>query len=214
MTLTVAQAFEKVFGTQAPVRFTAYDGSATGREDAPLRISLRSARGLNYLLTAPGSLGLVRAFLMDDLGIEPMDEGDPYDVLQFFEDYLSPVRPSLGRVPELARFLREHRPAFPELPPQETPGSLHRIATGLQHARRRDADAIHHHYDVSNRFYEMVLGESMAYTCAVYPTDKSTLEEAQSEKYDLVCRKLGLEPGMRLLDVGCGWGGMVRHAVK
>jgi cyclopropane-fatty-acyl-phospholipid synthase len=76
----------------------------------------------------------------------------------------------------------------------------------------RDAAAIQHHYDVSNRFYELVLGPSMTYTCACYPTAESTLEEAQAHKYDLVARKLGLRPGMRLLDVGCGWGGMVRHA--
>jgi cyclopropane-fatty-acyl-phospholipid synthase len=67
---------------------------------------------------------------------------------------------------------------------------------------------------VSNRFYEMVLGPSMAYTCACYPAEDATLEEAQAHKFDLVCRKLGLEPGMRLLDVGCGWGGMVAHAAE
>jgi cyclopropane-fatty-acyl-phospholipid synthase len=78
----------------------------------------------------------------------------------------------------------------------------------------RDAAAISHHYDVSNRFYEMVLGPSMAYTCAVFPTEDSTLEQAQTEKYDLVCRKLDLKPGQRLLDVGCGWGSMVRHAAQ
>ena len=73
---------------------------------------------------------------------------------------------------------------------------------------------ISHHYDVSNRFYELVLGPSMAYTCAVYPTADATLEEAQTEKFDLVCRKLDLRPGQRLLDVGCGWGSMVRHAAR
>ncbi|MDQ1732867.1 MAG: cyclopropane-fatty-acyl-phospholipid synthase, partial [Pseudonocardiales bacterium] len=73
-------------------------------------------------------------------------------------------------------------------------------------------EAIHHHYDVSNAFYEKVLGPSMAYTCAVFPKPDASLEEAQEEKFDLVARKLGLEPGMRLLDIGCGWGGMVRHA--
>jgi cyclopropane-fatty-acyl-phospholipid synthase len=78
----------------------------------------------------------------------------------------------------------------------------------------RDAEAIHHHYDVSNRFYELVLGPSMTYTCACFPDVDATLEEAQAFKYDLVCRKLGLTPGMRLLDVGCGWGGMVRHAAR
>ena len=78
----------------------------------------------------------------------------------------------------------------------------------------RDAEAIHHHYDVSNRFYEMVLGPSMTYTCAVFPHEDATLEEAQDDKYDLVARKLDLKPGMRLLDVGCGWGGMVRFAAR
>jgi cyclopropane-fatty-acyl-phospholipid synthase len=67
---------------------------------------------------------------------------------------------------------------------------------------------------VSNRFYEMVLGPSMTYTCACYPSADATLEEAQYNKYDLVCRKLDLKPGMRLLDIGSGWGGMVRHAAK
>ena len=73
---------------------------------------------------------------------------------------------------------------------------------------------IQHHYDVSNRFYEMVLGPSMTYTCAVYETEDATLEEAQHAKYDLVARKLDLQQGQRLLDVGCGWGGMVRHAAR
>src|SRR5258708_2766327 len=81
-------------------------------------------------------------------------------------------------------------------------------------SKSRDAESISHHYDVSNTFYELVLGPSMTYTCACYPTADATLEEAQAHKYDLVCRKLGLQPGMRLLDVGCGWGGMVRHAAE
>jgi cyclopropane-fatty-acyl-phospholipid synthase len=78
----------------------------------------------------------------------------------------------------------------------------------------RDAEVIAHHYDVSNRFYELVLGPSMAYTCAVYEHPDASLEEAQAAKFDLICRKLALEPGQRLLDVGCGWGGMVRHAAR
>jgi cyclopropane-fatty-acyl-phospholipid synthase len=85
---------------------------------------------------------------------------------------------------------------------------------GARHSRARDAEVIHHHYDVSNRFYELVLGPSMTYTCACYPHEEASLEEAQAFKYDLVARKLALRPGMRLLDVGCGWGGMVRHAVR
>jgi cyclopropane-fatty-acyl-phospholipid synthase len=84
----------------------------------------------------------------------------------------------------------------------------------LRHSRTRDSEAIHHHYDVSNAFYERVLGPSMTYTCAVFPHEEATLEQAQEYKYDLIARKLDLKPGMRLLDVGCGWGGMVRHAAR
>src|SRR5207342_3479227 len=87
-----------------------------------------------------------------------------------------------------------------------------RIARGLRHSRTRDAEAIHHHYDVSNAFYEYVLGPSMTYTCACYPHPDATLEEAQENKYRLVFEKLRLKSGDRLLDIGCGWGGMVRYA--
>jgi cyclopropane-fatty-acyl-phospholipid synthase len=212
-TLTVAGAFRLVFGDTAPVRFTAYDGSSAGPPDAPIRLVLRSKRGLDYMLTSPNSLGLARAYLKDDLAIDPLDEGDPYDVLKFLEDTLHTHRPTLSELPDLARFVRGHLPRVPELPKEETPGPVRRLAHGLTHGRARDAAAIHHHYDVSNRFYELLLGPSMAYTCAVYPTADASLETAQDEKFDLVCRKLGLKPGMRLLDVGCGWGGMVRHAV-
>jgi cyclopropane-fatty-acyl-phospholipid synthase len=98
-------------------------------------------------------------------------------------------------------------------PPEEELGAR-RLRAGFRHSKQRDAQAISHHYDVSNRFYEWVLGPSMTYTCACFPTAMSSLEEAQQHKYDLVCRKLGLTAGMRLLDVGCGWGGMVRHAAR
>ena len=84
----------------------------------------------------------------------------------------------------------------------------------MRHSKTRDAGAIQHHYDVSNTFYEWVLGPSMTYTCAVYPHPDATLEEAQENKYRLVFEKLRLKPGDRLLDVGCGWGGMVRYAAR
>jgi cyclopropane-fatty-acyl-phospholipid synthase len=98
-------------------------------------------------------------------------------------------------------------------PPQEV--RVHRRwLAGRRHSRGRDAKAISHHYDVSNRFYAWVLGPTMAYTCACYPDQDATLEEAQAHKFDLVERKLGLGEGMRLLDVGCGWGGMIMHAAR
>ena len=99
-------------------------------------------------------------------------------------------------------------------PPQEVRVNSRRLRIGRMHSKGRDANSISHHYDVSNRFYEWVLGPSMAYTCACYPAQDASLEEAQGYKHDLVARKIGLKPGMRLLDVGCGWGGMVMHAAR
>ncbi|HET6665942.1 MAG TPA: class I SAM-dependent methyltransferase, partial [Intrasporangium sp.] len=214
MTVSVGKAFERLLGDDAPVRVVAWDGSAGGAEDG-VTVRLHSPRALSYLLTAPGELGLARAYLQDELTIDGMDQGDPYDVLKHLGGAnLSPRRPSLRDVPELVQLVRSTGVRVPDLPPQETPSQLRRLAQGLRHGRRRDAEAIRHHYDVGNEFYEHVLGSSMTYTCAVFETPETTLEDAQSAKYDLVARKLDLQPGMRLLDVGCGWGGMVRHAVK
>jgi len=114
---------------------------------------------------------------------------------------------------EVVRSLGREALTWVEPPPQEV-GAKRYVAGLRAHLPGRDALAIAHHYDVSNTFYRWVLGPSMAYTCAVYPRDDASLEQAQENKFDLVCRKLGLRPGMRLLDVGCGWGGMVRHAVQ
>jgi cyclopropane-fatty-acyl-phospholipid synthase len=212
MSMTVGEAFDRYLGPGTGLRIEAYDGSSGGDQDGQV-VRLRSARALNYLFTASLSVGLMRAYLADEISIDGMDEGNPYRELSLYLGGLSVRRPRLNELPDLARFVRETGLHVPEIPPQEAPAPWRRLAHGLRHGRARDAAAIQHHYDVSNRFYEMVLGPSMAYTCAVYPDDEASLEEAQSYKFDLVCRKLGLEPGMRLLDVGCGWGGMVRHAV-
>ena len=190
----------------------------TGRRPAAptptIVLRLRNERGLRYLLTAPGTLGLGRAYIAGDLTIDGIDPADPYELLRTIEDGLRLHRPPLATIPALARSLGLSSLRPPPPPPQEAPSQWRRLMNGLRHTKDRDAAAIRHHYDVSNHFYEMVLGPSMAYTCACYPTADATLEQAQEHKFDLVCRKLGLAPGMRLLDVGCGWGGMIRHAVK
>ncbi|MEO7069178.1 MAG: cyclopropane-fatty-acyl-phospholipid synthase family protein [Nostocoides sp.] len=212
MTAMIGDAFNLVYGADAPVDFRAFDGSRGGNGTG-MTIRLLTAEGLNYVLTSPGDLGIARAYLQNDLAIDGLDEGDPYELLTTFKE-LKPRRPSPRELGTIAGLARRHGVHVPQLPAIEAPSPLRRFATGLRHAKRRDAEAIHHHYDVSNSFYEMLLGPSMAYTCAVYPTADATLEAAQTNKFDLVCRKLGLQPGMRLLDVGCGWGGMVRHAVE
>ncbi|MEY8013867.1 class I SAM-dependent methyltransferase [Mycobacterium servetii] len=197
-----------------PLRFTAYDGSTAGDPDAVLGLDLRSPRGATYLATAPGELGLARAYVSGDLQLYGVHPGDPYELLKTMTDRVQFKRPSARVMANVVRSLGvEHlRPIAP--PPQETPPRWRRVADGLMHSKTRDAEAIHHHYDVSNAFYEWVLGPSMTYTCAAYPHADATLEEAQENKYRLIFDKLRLRPGDRLLDVGCGWGGMVRYAAR
>jgi cyclopropane-fatty-acyl-phospholipid synthase len=204
---SIAEVLGTVLGAGVPVEFRAYDGSRYGPADAPVRITVASRRALSYLATASPELGLARAFVTGDLVVD----GDLYTMLRLVGD--AAARP-LG-VGARLRLLRDVGPGVLRpmpVPPQEVRQSV--LRRGLRHAKGRDAAAIRHHYDVSNHFYELVLGPSMAYTCAVFPTADATLEEAQTEKFDLVCRKLDLRPGQRLLDVGCGWGGMVLHAVR
>jgi len=213
-TLTIAGALDSLLKEPLQVRFTAYDGSATGPEDSPYRLHLATERGLNYLLTAPGDLGFSRAYVAGDLELHGTHPGDPYELLKLVQSNLSFRRPSPAEAVTLLRSLglSHLKPVAP--PPEESPSRLRRTLEGVRHSLGRDADAIHHHYDVSNVFYEHVLGPSMTYTCALYPTETASLEEAQHAKYDLVARKLDLQPGQRLLDLGCGWGGMVRHAAR
>ena len=212
--LSIAEALNSMLKEPLPLRFTAYDGSAAGPEDSPYGIHLATERGLNYILTAPGDLGFGRAYVAGDLEVIGAPPGDPYEVFKLIANKLSFRRPSPVEALSLVRSLGISHLRPPTPPAQEAPSRLRRTFEGLRHSLGRDAEAIHHHYDVSNAFYEMVLGPSMTYTCAVFPTEDATLEEAQTHKYDLVARKLDLQGGQRLLDLGCGWGGMVRHAAR
>ncbi|MDQ6936363.1 MAG: class I SAM-dependent methyltransferase [Actinomycetota bacterium] len=191
----------------ASLRICAYDGSTAGPGDATATVTLRSPKALSYLITAPSSLGLARAYVSGELDVD----GNIYDVLsELWSDHLA--RLSWGDRLDTVRNLDPRALRWVE--PPDTEIGARRLLAGLRHSKARDAEAISHHYDVSNRFYEHVLGPSMTYTCACYPEAGASVEEAQFHKYDLVARKLGLRPGMRLLDVGCGWGGMVRHAAR
>ncbi len=211
--MTVAQLAETVTDGPLPFRLTAFDGSTAGPSDVP-GLHVRNRRALNYLLTAPGDLGLARAYVSGDMDLTGVHPADPYPLLRLMDDELRLRRPSAGEVIDVVRGvgLKTLIPQAP--PPQEATPRWLRVAHGLGHSRRRDSSAIGRHYDVSNAFYESVLGPSMTYTCAVYPTADATLEQAQEAKHTLVLDKLGLQPGDRLLDVGCGWGAMVRHAAR
>ncbi|GGP83364.1 SAM-dependent methyltransferase [Saccharothrix coeruleofusca] len=202
--MRLAEVFQRVTGGGPAVGFSAFDGSHAGPRDAATRIEVRSPEALAYLASAPGELGLARAYVTGHLEIV----GDVHEAVAQLSGLSLRAIPLPERAALLAELGRVRLGTRVEPPPQE------RRLRGLRHSKTRDRAAIAHHYDVSNTFYEWLLGPSMAYTCAVYPTAESTLEQAQFAKHDLVARKLGLREGMRLLDVGCGWGGMVLHAAK
>lgn len=208
---------EQILGTPLPLRVRAWDGSEAGPADAPMLV-VRNRRALRRVLYKPGELGLARAWVAGELDLE----GDLYEALDlltglFWERSDSgPARSltDLLRDPATYRLGREALAlAGPGLPPPPPPEEVRR-RTGLLHSPHRDRAAISHHYDVGNDFYELVLGPSMVYSCAFWESPDVTLEDAQTAKLDLVCRKLGLRPGQRLLDVGCGWGSMVLHAAQ
>ncbi|GGV93097.1 cyclopropane-fatty-acyl-phospholipid synthase [Streptomyces gelaticus] len=205
---------EELLGEKLPVRIRAWDGSESGPPGAPVLV-IRNRRALRRLLWKPGELGLARAWVAGELDIE----GDLYEALDLMagliwergavaEGGVHPVRDP--RVRAFAKGLL--RLAGPWPPPPAPPEEVRR-RSGTLHTKRRDKEAISHHYDVGNDFYELVLGPSMVYSCA-YWEDGGSLEEAQRDKLDLVCRKLALKEGDRLLDVGCGWGSMAIHAAR
>jgi cyclopropane-fatty-acyl-phospholipid synthase len=209
--MPLAEVFERVAGRDTDVEFVAFDGSKAGSPGSPaMTISIKTPTAVSYLAQAPGALGLARAYVSGHLDVE----GDMYTALS-----------RLASAQRMDLSLRERLSVLNQLggpkllarrvapPPQEVRVIRHWLS-GRRHSRGRDATAISHHYDVSNTFYEWVLGPSMAYTCACYPHAGASLEQAQEHKFDLVARKIGLAPGMRLLDVGCGWGGMVMHAAR
>jgi cyclopropane-fatty-acyl-phospholipid synthase len=200
--MTVAAAVQRIVGPDFAIAIRAYDGSSLGPPDAPTTLVIRSPDAIRRILTAPGELGLGRAYVAGDLDVE----GDLFFGLAALRDRIPKLGPS--QIAQAARLvgLKGLRPLPP--PPEEA------HLQGRRHSRERDAAAIAHHYDVSNAFYRCVLGPSMTYSCAVWPSVGATLEEAQVGKYELICRKLDLEEGSRLLDVGCGWGGMAMHAAR
>jgi cyclopropane-fatty-acyl-phospholipid synthase len=201
--MTVADLLGVLLGTDLPVALRAYDGSHLGPPDARTTIVVRSPDALRRIVTAPNELGFGRAYVAGDLEVD----GDIFDVIAVAEH----VEQLTVRPAQIAAALRlvgwnGLRPLPP--PPEEA------RVRGRRHSRQRDAAAIAHHYDVSNEFYEIVLGSTLTYSCALWSDDTHTLGEAQTAKYELICRKLDLQPGMRLLDVGCGWGGMLLHAAR
>jgi cyclopropane-fatty-acyl-phospholipid synthase len=208
--MALAEVFESFVGPDAPLEFAAYDGSRAGAAGSPVKMTVRSPIAVAHLAQAPGALGLARAYVSGHLDIE----GDMYEALARMTKAQN-IKMTMAEKLRLLQALGGPKLLLHRMPPPPQEVRLKsRWQTGRLHSKDRDASAISHHYDVSNQFYEWVLGPTMAYTCACYPHEYATLEEAQATKFDLVARKLGLHEGMRLLDVGCGWGGMVMHAAR
>ncbi|HET9724598.1 MAG TPA: class I SAM-dependent methyltransferase [Actinomycetota bacterium] len=200
----MADVVGAVLGPDLSIAVETYDGGHIGPDDVPATLVIRSPDAIRRIVTAPGELGVGRAYVAGELDVE----GDIYAALSSMRERLPSVRVGPRALGDLARILGAD--GLRRLPPPAEEARLR----GRRHSKRRDAAAIAHHYDVSNRFYERVLGPSMTYSCAVWSSPRVSLEDAQAAKYDLICRKLALREGMRLLDVGCGWGGMAMHAAR
>ncbi|MER6469026.1 class I SAM-dependent methyltransferase [Streptomyces collinus] len=204
---------ERMLGAPLPLRIRAWDGSQAGPPGAPALV-IRNRRALRRMLFKPGELGLARAWVAGDLDIE----GDLYTALEAMAGSVwergedARTLTQALRDPEVRaagrELLRLVGPPIPPAPPREEVRRRRHL-----HTRRSDSRAVSHHYDVGNDFYELVLGPSMVYSCA-YWQGGGSLESAQRDKLELVSRKLGLTPGQRLLDVGCGWGSMAIHAAR
>ncbi|MGO9334790.1 MAG: class I SAM-dependent methyltransferase [Acidimicrobiales bacterium] len=196
-----------LLGGEVPVRFELWDGSGFGPIDSAGTIHVRSSEALRYILWAPGELGFCRAYVAGDVELS----GDLIAMIASLHA-VAPrdLRVGLRALP--AAFSAAYRAGAIGLPLPAPPEEAR--ARGLRHSRHRDVQAVTHHYDLGNDFYELVLGPSMTYSCARFADPVMSLEQAQESKHELICRKLGLREGeqLRLLDVGCGWGTMAMHA--
>ncbi|MEA2157065.1 MAG: cyclopropane-fatty-acyl-phospholipid synthase [Solirubrobacteraceae bacterium] len=193
---------------ERPFELHFWDGSALpatlGDGAAPV-FSARSPRAVAHALRAPGQLGLSRAYVSGELEIDDLDA-----VLALLRDW-SP--PAIDGATQRRLLLAAVRAAGLQRPPR--PPAVELRPRGKRHSLERDARAVRHHYDVSNEFFRLFLGESMTYSCAVFEdpsSDRESLEDAQWRKRELICTKLALKPGERVLDVGCGWGSFAVHA--
>ena len=212
-------------GGDPPLRLRFWDGSELGPAASTgtagpgcdpaasdgATVVISSPAAVRRLLWQPNELGLARAYVAGEIDVD----GEIYSVFRLQGLLSSAGRPNgwKARLEGGRRLLAAARATGALGRPLEPPPEEARLR-GPRHSRVRDAQAIAHHYDVSNHFYRLFLGETMTYSCAYFSTPETSLADAQRAKYDLICRKLGLRPGMRLLDVGCGWGGMAMHAAE
>jgi len=189
-----------------PFHVELWDGStvpSTSSGGGPT-FRVRSPRALGHALRAPGQLGLGRAYVSGQLEVSDIDSA-----LDLLDHYRIPSLDARGKARLATAAVRAGAlRSVPHVPAAEL------RPRGRRHSRERDRRAVAHHYDISNEFFRLFLGESMTYSCAIFSRGATTLEEAQRTKLELVCTKLGLCPGEKVLDVGCGWGSFALHAAR
>src|SRR5450756_271628 len=209
----VLSILQAAVGGPLPIRIRCWDGSVAGDPDAAATVVFVRRRGLRRLLWAPGEIGLVRAYVSGDMHIE----GDIFALLDLpdvIERVAHHQRIGLSSRQRLAAAVTAVRIGAVGPPPRPRAEEIRR-RRGRLHSISRDAQSVSHHYDVGNELYRLGLGSSMVYSSAYWaqePGPDYGLDEAQRDKCELVCTKLGLRPEMRLLDVGCGWGSLAIHA--
>ena len=206
----VAHMVQLFLRPNTPLRVEAFDGSSFGPQQAPVCLQIHRSRAIYYMIQHPDELGLARAYLQGDIDSPQLVPGDPYEVFA----YLTSLKPYL-RKPDPRGLLTAlttiagHGVHVPKPPSIEGPSRFARLREGLlPHTEAGDAATVGYHYNQSNEFYSLFLGSSMTYTCALFNTPQTSLEDAQRAKLELVLDKLDLKPGDRLLDIGCGWGSM------
>lgn len=202
----------RIVGSNLPMRIRAYDGSEVGPPDAPVLV-IGARRALRRMLWQPNELGLGRAYVAGEVSLD----GDIFEALEKAMAVMHRVDDQGVKLTrEDKRELIRTAVMLGAVGPEPRPPIEEARLTGQLHSKRRDAEAVRHHYNVGNEYYQHVLGDSMTYSCAYWAKDDAsyTLDDAQRDKSELVCRKLGLRSGMRFLDVGCGWGTLAMHAAE
>ena len=200
LTRKIYKSLAAAAGKPAP-RLRTWNGEEWGRSDAAATIVLKHPGAFRSMFLPPSDLTAGEAYIFDDFDIE----GDITEVMDFagslesiFSNKLKalPLAVMARRLPAESRRREEVRPRF----------------RGRMHSLGRDRAAVRHHYDTGNEFFRQFLDSQMVYSCAYFLDSTESLDTAQERKLDVICRKLQLHPGMRMLDVGCGWGGLIVHA--